>query len=33
MSRAEAEAHRAKAAKARRRYLKEECECLQPATH
>ena len=30
---AEAEAHRAKAAKARRRYLKEECECLQPATH
>jgi glutathione S-transferase len=30
---AEAEAHRLKAAKARRRYLKEECECLQPATH
>ena len=29
---AEAEAHRAKAAKARRRYLKEECKCLQPAT-
>jgi glutathione S-transferase len=29
----EAEAHRAKAAKARHRYLKEECECLQPATH
>jgi glutathione S-transferase len=29
----EAEAHRAKAAKARRRYLEEECECLQPATH
>ncbi|SRR6266542_1283210 len=28
----EAEAHRLKAAKARRRYLKEECECLQPAT-
>jgi glutathione S-transferase len=28
----EAEAHRTKAAKARRRYLKEECECLQPAT-
>ena len=30
---AEAEAHRLKAAMARRRYLKEECECLQPATH
>ena len=30
---AEAEAHRAKAEKARRRYLEEECECLQPATH
>jgi glutathione S-transferase len=29
----EAEAHRAKAAKARRRYLEEECECLQLATH
>jgi glutathione S-transferase len=29
----EAEAHRVKAAKARRRYLEEECECLQPATH
>jgi glutathione S-transferase len=29
----EAEAHRAKAAKAHRRYLEEECECLQPATH
>ncbi|HVA32394.1 MAG TPA: glutathione S-transferase N-terminal domain-containing protein [Gaiellaceae bacterium] len=28
----EAEAHRAKAAKARRRYLEEECECSQPAT-
>ncbi len=28
-----AEAHRLKAAKARRRYLEEECECLQPATH
>jgi len=28
-----AEAHRLKAAKARRRYLDEECECLQPATH
>jgi glutathione S-transferase len=25
-------AHRARAAKARRRYLEEECECLQPAT-
>jgi glutathione S-transferase len=30
---AEAEAHRHKAAKARRRYLEEECECLQPVTH
>ncbi|HEV8104208.1 MAG TPA: hypothetical protein VGP69_10770, partial [Gaiellaceae bacterium] len=30
---AEAQAHRLKAAKARRRYLEEECECLQPATH
>jgi glutathione S-transferase len=29
----EAEAQRLKAAKARRRYLEEECECLQPATH
>ena len=29
----EAEAHRAKAAKVRHRYLEEECECLQPATH
>ena len=28
----DAEAHRLKAAKARRRYLEEECECLQPAT-
>jgi glutathione S-transferase len=28
----EAGAHRLKAAKARRRYLEEECECLQPAT-
>ncbi len=27
-----AESHRQKAAKARRRYLEEECECLQPAT-
>ncbi|HXY79995.1 MAG TPA: glutathione S-transferase N-terminal domain-containing protein [Gaiellaceae bacterium] len=27
-----AEAHRLKAAKARRRCLEEECECLQPAT-
>jgi glutathione S-transferase len=26
-------AHRLKAAKARRRYLEEECECSQPATH
>lgn len=29
----EADVHRQKAAKARRRYLNEECECLQPATH
>jgi glutathione S-transferase len=28
----DAEAHRLKAAKARGRYLEEECECLQPAT-
>jgi glutathione S-transferase len=28
----EAEAHRLKAAKARRRYLEEECECSQRAT-
>jgi glutaredoxin 3 len=28
----QAEAHRAKAAKARRRYLEEECGCLPPAT-
>jgi glutathione S-transferase len=28
----EAVAHRLKAATARRRYLEEECECLQPAT-
>jgi glutathione S-transferase len=28
----EAEAHRQKAAKARRRYLEEECQCSQPAT-
>jgi glutathione S-transferase len=28
-----AEAHRAKAAKARRRYLEEECACLPLATH
>ena len=27
-----AEAHRSRAAKARRRYLEEECECLQPVT-
>ena len=27
-----AQAHRVKAAKARRRYLEEECECSQPAT-
>ena len=30
--RAQAEAHRQKAATARRRYLEEECECSQPAT-
>jgi glutathione S-transferase len=30
---AQAEAHRQKAEKARRRYLQEECECSQPATH
>ena len=30
---AEAKAHRMQAAKARRRYLEEECECVQPATH
>jgi glutathione S-transferase len=29
----EAEAHKVKAAKAHRRQLEEECECLQPATH
>ena len=29
----DAEAHRLKAARSRRRYLEEECECLQPATH
>jgi glutathione S-transferase len=29
----EAEEHRIKAKKARRRYLEEECECPQPATH
>jgi glutathione S-transferase len=28
----EAEAHRLKAAKARRRYLEEECECAPPPT-
>jgi len=28
----EAKAHRLKAAKARRRYLEEECECFEPAT-
>jgi glutathione S-transferase len=28
----DAETHRLKAAKARRRYLEEECRCLQPAT-
>jgi glutaredoxin 3 len=28
----EAESHRLKAAKARRRYLEEECECLERAT-
>jgi glutathione S-transferase len=30
---AQAESHRQKAEKARRRYLEEECECSQPATH
>jgi glutathione S-transferase len=30
---AEAEEHRIKAKKARRRYLEEECECPQPSTH
>ena len=30
---AEAEAHRLKAAKARRRYLEEECTCLQLVSH
>jgi glutaredoxin 3 len=29
---ADAQAHRLKADKARRRYLEEECECLQPVT-
>jgi len=29
----EAEAHRQKAEKARRRYPEEECECSQPAIH
>ena len=29
----EARAHHEKAEKARRRYLQEECECSQPATH
>jgi glutathione S-transferase len=29
----EAQAHRLKAEKARRRYLQEECECLPTATH
>jgi len=29
---AEVEAHRQKAAKVRRRYLEEECECSRPAT-
>ncbi len=29
---ADADAHRQKAAKARRHYLEEECECSQPAT-
>jgi glutathione S-transferase len=29
---AQAEAHRQKAEKARRRYLEEECECSQPPT-
>jgi glutaredoxin 3 len=28
-----ARAHRLKAAKARRRYLEEECECSRPVTH
>jgi glutathione S-transferase len=28
----EADAHRQRAARARRRYLEEECPCLQPAT-
>ena len=28
-----ARAHRLRAEKARRRYLEEECECSQPATH
>ena len=28
-----AEEHRLKAARARRRYLEKECECLQPPTH
>jgi glutathione S-transferase len=30
---ADARAHRAKAANARRRYLEEECECSSAATH
>jgi glutathione S-transferase len=29
----EAEAHQQKATTARRRYLEEECQCSQPATH
>ena len=29
----QADAHRGRAAKARRRYLEEECECSQPPTH
>ena len=29
----DAEEHRLKAIKVRRRYLEKECECLQPATH
>jgi glutathione S-transferase len=29
----DAEKHRLKAIKARRRYLEKECECLQPPTH
>lgn len=29
----DADAHRLKAEKARRRYLEEECECLEPSTH